>query len=133
MFTSLMMLVVAARLECLKVDQELLQSTIQIRMQDAATEQKTFEAASSFIRVYDVRDIEFIVRRYDRVPQMLLDESDRNSPQENHELRGKSAIQILKMFVTPDKWDTDPVNYSISYWEGLVIVRAPKAVHDLIR
>lgn len=130
MFTSLMLLTVAARLECVHAEQAAICQQNQMQI---AAEQRAAQAAASYIQVYDVRDIEFIVRKYDSVPQMTLDGSDQNTPAENHAIRGKSAIQILKLFVAPTKWDTDPMNYSISYWEGLVIVRAPKSVHALIR
>lgn len=130
MFTSLFMLAVATRLECYRAEQADLCHQNQAQL---AAEQKAAQAAASYIQVYDVRDIEFIVHKYDRVPQMTLDGSDQNTPEENHAIRGKSAIQLLKMFVAPTKWETDPVNYSISYWEGLVIVRAPKEVHALIQ
>lgn len=98
------------------------------------------EDATPYVVVYNVQDLEFVVQNFDNAPEMDLNSvlSNRGgspftntSNQNNRQQKNpRELMNLIQSVVEPEAWgDTATMNY----WNGNIVVKAPKRIHDQIK
>jgi len=93
-----------------------------------------------YVVVYNVQDLEFVVQNFDNVPEMDLNNvlSNRsgspfrstNNQNNRQQKNPRELMDLIQSIVEPEAWgDTATMNY----WNGNIIVKAPKRIHDQIK
>ena len=98
------------------------------------------EDVTPYVVVYNVQDLEFVVQNFDNVPEMDLNNvlSNRggspfrstNNQNNKQQKNPRELMDLIQSVVEPESWgDTATMNY----WNGNIIVKAPKRIHDQIK
>ena len=94
------------------------------------------------VKVYDISDLLVIIPDYTEVPQIDLQsalqarqggQSPFRDTQQQNQARTKREAQdimsLIQEFVEPEAWGNTA---TMTYWNGKLIIKAPKSVHDKI-
>ncbi len=94
----------------------------------------------TYVVVYNIQDLEFVVQNFGNAPEMDLNNvlSNRGSNpftntsnQNNRQQKNpRELMNLIQSVVEPEVWgDTATMNY----WNGNIVVKAPKRIHDQIK
>jgi hypothetical protein len=99
----------------------------------------------SYVVVYPIQDLEMVIPNYTNVPQIDLNAVlngqhggspfTNNQPQNtNNPKNPKAIMDLIENLVEPEAWeDNGGDEASIRYWNGNLIIKAPKRIHDQIK
>lgn len=93
-----------------------------------------------YVVIYNIKDLEFVVRDFPDAPEIDLNSvlnnnsgsPFRNSPQTQQPTRQNNVQEIVNLIqatVEPEVWGDTA---TMRYWNGNLIVKAPKRIHDQI-
>jgi hypothetical protein len=93
-----------------------------------------------YVVIYNIKDLEFVVRDFPDTPEIDLDSAlnnkggspFRNPPQTQQTTKQNNAQEIMNLIqatIEPEAWGDTA---TMRYWNGNLIVKAPKRIHDQI-
>jgi hypothetical protein len=93
-----------------------------------------------YVIIYNIKDLEFVPRDFPDVPEIDLNSilnnysgPFRDSPQTGQRTRQNNVEEIMSLIqetVEPEAWGDQA---TMRYWNGNLIVEAPKRIHDQIK
>lgn len=98
------------------------------------------EDAIPYVIVYNVQDLELVVPNYNNTPEMDLNSVlnnrsgsiFRNTSNQNSHFQENPQVlmNLVQSIVEPEAWGNTA---TMTYWNGNIIVNAPKRIHDQIK
>lgn len=97
------------------------------------------EDQKPYVKIYSIHDLEMIIPNYTNVPQLDLSsalsgnqggsifQNTQNQNVLNGQKRSEEIINLIETFVEPEAWGDVA---TIRYWNGNLIIKAPKRIHD---
>lgn len=93
-----------------------------------------------YVVVYNIKDLEFVIRDFPNAPEMDLNSvlnnnggsPFRNPPQTQQPTKQRNPQKIMNLIqavVEPEAWGDTA---TMRYWNGNLIIKAPKRIHDQI-
>lgn len=103
-------------------------------------QQEKTENLTPYVVIYNIQDLKMVTPDYTDVPQMDLNavlSGNKGSPFTNSPNQSKpnqknpqAIISLIESLVEPEAWGDIA---TIKYWNGNLIIKAPKRIHDQIK